>query len=73
MNDPLHWRITGTAMLAIMILFLIGVVLACIGLVSLYIAHIYAEVVNRPLYVIRNQLDAEITEVAQKTAIEEKA
>ena len=74
MHDPLHWRITGTAMLAIMILFLIGVVLACIGLVSLYIAHIYAEVVNRPLYVIRNQLDAEATEVVQNNAaIEEKA
>lgn len=59
LNDPLGWHITGTAMLAIMILFLIGMVLSCLGLVSLYIAHIHAEVADRPLYVVRDQLDTE--------------
>lgn len=59
MHDPFGWHITGTAMLALMILFLIGVVLSCLGLVSLYIAHIHAEVADRPLYVVRDQLDAE--------------
>lgn len=53
MGDPLHLFITGTDMLAIMIVFLVGVVLACMGLVSLYIGNIHAEVINRPLYIVR--------------------
>ena len=60
LNNPLHWGINGTTMLAMLILFLIGMVLACLGLISLYIAHIHAEVTNRPLYVTRE--DPLITE-----------
>lgn len=55
LGDPLRLMITGTDMLAIMILFLIGVVLACLGLISLYIANIHTEVINRPLYVVRKR------------------
>jgi len=53
MGDPLGLSISGTAMLAVLLLFAIGIVLASLGLVSLYIANIHAEVTNRPLYVIR--------------------
>lgn len=64
LNDPLNWNITGTAMLAIMILILVGMVLGCLGLVALYIANIHAEVTNRPLYVVRKEVAAaEPTEV----------
>lgn len=59
LHDPFGWNITGTAMLAILILFLVGMMLASLGLVALYIAHIHAEVTDRPLYVVRNQLDTE--------------
>jgi dolichol-phosphate mannosyltransferase len=59
MGDPLNWQITGTAMLAIMIVILVGLVLACLGLVALYIAHIHAEVTNRPLYVVRQEVTAD--------------
>jgi len=52
-HDPYNWGIHGPTLLAVLTLFLVGVVLACLGLISLYIAHIHAEVVNRPLYVIR--------------------
>lgn len=69
LNDPLNWNITGTAMLAMLILFLIGMVLACIGLVALYIAHIHAEVTNRPLYVIRERLDTEQNRVITQEEI----
>lgn len=34
--------------------FLIGLVLSCLGLIALYIGNIHAEVVNRPLYIIKN-------------------
>lgn len=53
LDDPLRLLITGTDMLAILILFLVGIVLACMGLISLYIAHIHDEVTNRPLYITR--------------------
>lgn len=54
LNDPFGWAVSGTAFLAILILFLVGVILACLGLMSLYIAHIHAEVIDRPLYIKRS-------------------
>ncbi|HUS26340.1 MAG TPA: glycosyltransferase family 2 protein [Nevskiaceae bacterium] len=71
LNDPLHWEIRGTAMLAILLVMMVGVVLACLGLISLYIASIYAEVTNRPLYVVRRHID-EIPEAAPVVVIEER-
>lgn len=53
MGDPFNWAVSGTAFLAVMLLFLVGVVLACLGLISLYIAHIHSEVIDRPLYIVR--------------------
>jgi glycosyltransferase involved in cell wall biosynthesis len=53
MHDPYHLHITGTAALGIMLLFLVGIVLACLGLIALYIEQIHIEVTNRPLYVLR--------------------
>ena len=35
--------------------FLMGVVLAAIGLVAIYIGNIHTEVLNRPLYIIRKK------------------
>lgn len=46
---------SGSAQLAILIIFLIGLVLTCIGLVALYVENIKAEVTNRPTYVIRKK------------------
>lgn len=54
-----HWPIHGTAFLAIMLVCLVGIVLACLGLISLYIAHIHAEVTNRPLYIVREPSESE--------------
>jgi dolichol-phosphate mannosyltransferase len=52
MGDPLHWKFTGTAMLSILILFLIGLVLLSQGILSLYVSHIHSQSKQRPLYVI---------------------
>ncbi len=49
------YNFSGTAILAVIMLFLIGVVLCCLGLVALYIANINTEVSSRPLYVIRKK------------------
>ncbi len=52
-----YWglSISGSAILAVIILFLIGIVLSCLGLITLYIADIHGEVINRPMYVIRSK------------------
>lgn len=55
LGDPWGLYYSGPAMLAVMILFLIGVVLSSLGLVALYIANIHNEVVNRPMYIIRRK------------------
>jgi dolichol-phosphate mannosyltransferase len=55
MNDPMHFNVSGTGMLGLLLLVLIGMVLVCLGMMALYIAHIYAEVTNRPLYVVRRR------------------
>lgn len=44
---------SGNAILAVVSLFLSGLTLSCLGLMSLYIANIHQEVANRPLYVVR--------------------
>jgi glycosyltransferase involved in cell wall biosynthesis len=53
MHDPLGLAVSGTAMLALLLLFAIGIILSSLGLIALYIANIHAEVTNRPLYVVR--------------------
>lgn len=55
MGDPLSLDITGTAILAVANMFLIGIVLMSLGLIALYIANIHSEVINRPLYVVRSR------------------
>lgn len=64
-SDPMHLQVTTNGMLALLIIFLVGIVLECIGMLALYIAHIHAEVTKRPLYVVRNQSDDERFEAEQ--------
>ncbi len=58
------FNFSGTALLAVILLFLVGIILSCLGLVSMYIARIHDEVMNRPLYVIKPEESAET--VAEK-------
>lgn len=53
LGDPLNLNITGVALLALFVTFLVGVVLVCQGLLALYLESVYYEAQNRPLYVIR--------------------
>ncbi len=53
LHDPLQLAVSGAAMLSIMILFLNGVSLSCLGFVGIYIGTIREEIAGRPLYVIR--------------------
>ena len=55
LKDPWNLAFSGTACLATLILFLVGVILCSLGITALYIANIQKEVMNRPLYVIRRK------------------
>ena len=50
------WVYTPLAMVVVINTFLIGIVLMAIGLVALYVGIIHTEVVNRPLYIIRQKI-----------------
>jgi len=52
LGDPLNWDFTGTAMLGILLVFLVGIMLVSLGILSLYISHIHSQSKQRPLYVI---------------------
>ena len=55
LGDPLHWAPSGPAELAILIIFLVGILLASIGIIGLYVGSIHTEVARRPLYVVRKR------------------
>jgi len=67
LKDPWNMHFTGPAILAVILLFMVGIILACLGLVALYIAHIHAEVVDRPLYIMRREYNAQ-TNAESKSA-----
>jgi glycosyltransferase involved in cell wall biosynthesis len=52
LGDPLHFAVRGTALLALFVSFLVGLVLICQWLLALYIESIHNETQNRPLYVV---------------------
>jgi len=41
--------------LAILLLFLVGIILMSVGLLALYVANIHTEIIDRPIYVIRKK------------------
>lgn len=50
---------SSLAIVVVINTFLIGIVLICLGLIALYIGNIHNEVVNRPLYVVRERINFE--------------
>ena len=55
LGDPLSMNFSGPAILAVIILFLVGIILSCLGLIALYIGNIQKEVANRPMYIVRQK------------------
>lgn len=54
-GDPWGLSVSNNTIFAIIILFSVGIILASLGLMALYIANIQSEVVGRPMYVIRKK------------------
>ncbi|MES2995137.1 MAG: glycosyltransferase family 2 protein [Patescibacteria group bacterium] len=55
LGDPLAVDVSPIGMIAVMILFLNGLVLICLGLTSFYIEKIHQDTVNRPLFVVKRE------------------
>lgn len=55
LHTPFASTFSDSENLAILILFLVGIILISIGLMAFYIANIHREVINRPIYVIRKK------------------
>lgn len=51
------WVFTPLSILATINIFLVGIVLISLGFVALYIARIHSEVINRPLYIVRQKVN----------------
>lgn len=56
-NEVLIAKFSDSENLAILILFLVGIILMSMGLLALYVANIHSEIINRPMYVIRRRKD----------------
>lgn len=63
---------TPLAMVVVSNTFLMGIVLMAIGLVGFYIGTIHTEVINRPLYIVRDRLNFG-SHAAKETHVELKA
>ncbi len=55
LGDPLSLGFTGSAYLAVLVLIMTGIILVGQGIQGAYLANIYTESRNRPLYVIRRK------------------
>ena len=49
--------IPGYATLVVLVLFIGGIQLFCLGIIGSYIAKMHIEVKNRPIYITRSELD----------------
>ncbi len=53
LDDAWGWQVTGSASVGILNTFLTGIILMGLGLIAIYICHIHTEILNRPMYIIR--------------------
>ncbi len=55
LHNPFNFNFSGPASVGMLTLFLIGLVLMCLGLIAMYIENIHVEINGRPIYVIRKK------------------
>ncbi|NTV41274.1 MAG: hypothetical protein HGA61_03315 [Candidatus Moranbacteria bacterium] len=55
LHMPFASTFSDSENLAILILFLVGIMLISIGLISFYVANIHTEVIKRPMYIARKR------------------
>lgn len=62
LGDPLELNFTGSAMLGILLVFLVGILLLSQGLLGIYMTHLHAQALGRPLFVIDYSTSIRINE-----------
>jgi len=55
LRDPLALNISGSAMLGLLIVFLVGIILSSQGLLGVYVSRLMSESQGRPLFIIRGK------------------
>lgn len=68
--NPFGFDFSASAILAVINLFMSGLVLSSLGLISLYLANMHTEVTNRPLYVKRPPMREPEPRIIEKGASE---
>lgn len=68
LGDPLGWKFTGTAMLSILVLFLVGLILVAQGVLALYISYIHTQAKGRPLYIVNKRTSIGLKESDNTTS-----
>jgi hypothetical protein len=51
-----HLVLPGFTALAVLLLFMLGSILAAIGIVGLYLGKVFLQTKHRPLYVVRREI-----------------
>lgn len=53
MSDPMNLNVSGSALVGILTVFLVGIILSSQGLIGVYISRLLSESQKRPLFIIR--------------------
>lgn len=55
LSDPLNLNVSGSALLGLLTIFLVGIILSSQGLLGVYISRLVSESQKRPLFIIRRK------------------
>lgn len=53
LGDPMKLAVSGSAMLGVLLVFLVGIILSAQGLIGVYVSRLLSEGQGRPLFIIR--------------------
>ena len=67
------WTLSGFTTVILLQLFLDGLLLTGVGIVAIYLAEMYAEVKQRPLYVIRRPRDGALVQDDSESKMDDRA
>jgi len=67
------WTLSGFTTVILLQLFLDGLLLTGVGIVAIYLAEMYAEVKQRPLFVVRHPRESELAQADRENPVQESS
>ncbi len=61
LHDPWNLQVSGSAMIGVLTMFLVGITLIAQGLLAIYLSHIHAQTQNRPLFIVDKKNSVNLT------------